>query len=144
MSIVDEKRVKFTSFDSYIIYNVFCLTFRRNPQILIEIKILEAISRKNKGPTKPRTTNGNKAKDCMVVHYAAQPYCSHWGHARVGARQCVCQCVHARLCVCQCVGARPCKDGRAVRLPQPARFAIFLLFNAILFLFGGRPFVGFL
>ena len=67
MSIIDKKRVKFTSFDSYYVYNVLCLTFKRNPQVLIERKILKAISRKNRGPTKPRTTNRNKAKDCTVV-----------------------------------------------------------------------------
>ena len=33
MPIVDEKRVKFTSFDSYCVSNVLYLTFRRNPRV---------------------------------------------------------------------------------------------------------------
>ena len=52
MSNFDE-RVKLTSFESYHAYNVFCLTLRRNPQVLIERKTLGAISRTSRGTRKP-------------------------------------------------------------------------------------------
>ena len=62
MSVIDEKRVKLTSFDSYCVYNVLCLTFRRNPWVLTESKTLEAVLRKIKSLTKPRRTDVNKAE----------------------------------------------------------------------------------
>ena len=135
MSIVDKKRVKFTSFDWYCVYNVLCLTFRRNPRVLIEKKILEVISRKNRDPTKLRRTDGNKAKDCTAVHHAAQPCCSHRGHAR----PCVCQCVGAQPWVCQCVGARPCVEARPCACPEFARSRFFSYLMQFLLLIWGRP-----
>ena len=46
MSNVD--KIKFTSFESYHAYNVFCLTFMRNIRVLIERKTSSVISRKDK------------------------------------------------------------------------------------------------
>ena len=52
--------IKFTPFVSYRVYSVFCFTFRRNVQVLIERKTFGAISRKNRGPTKSRRTTRSK------------------------------------------------------------------------------------
>ena len=71
--------IEFTRFVSYCAYNVFYLTFRRNLYILIERKILEAISTKNSGLTMPQRTDGNKTNDHMAVHHAAQLCSSHRG-----------------------------------------------------------------
>ena len=80
--------VKFTSFESFCAYNVFCLTFRRNPQILIERKTLEVISRKNRGSAKPQRINGSKTEGCATM-LQAQKLCTVGtvGHTAVrGAR----------------------------------------------------------
>ena len=97
--IVDEKKVKFTSFDLYCVCNVLCLTFRRNPQVLIERKTLEAISRKNRGPTKPQRIDGDKAKDRTAVHHVAQPCCSH-GTTHGQAHSSACASAWAHNCTC--------------------------------------------
>ena len=89
--------IKFTPFVSYCSYNVLCLTFRRNLQVLIERKIVKAISKNNRGLTTPRKTDGNNTKDRTVVH-AAWSCCSNQDHARPGARPCVWPCVGARPC----------------------------------------------
>jgi len=66
--------IKFNPFVSYHAYNVFCLNFRRNLWVLIERKILEAISRKNKGLTTPRTMTKARqkiAQPCTTAHNRA-------------------------------------------------------------------------
>ena len=135
MSIADEKRVKFTSFDTYCLYNVLCLTFKRNPDILIERKILEAISRKNKGLTKPRRIDENKAKDRMVVHHAAQRCYSHRDHPWSGARPCICQCVGARPAMRRCTGVQ-CLSLRSFMIFRP----LYIVFSSY---FGETSWVAF-
>ena len=133
------KRVKFTSFDSYCVYNMLCLIFRINPRVLIERKILEAISRKNRGLTKPRRTDENKPNDRKAMHHAAQPCCSHRGHARSGAWPCM------RQCVCYCVGAWPAmRWGTVVHSPGPHSFVIFRpLYIVFSSYFGRTSWLGF-
>ena len=67
MLIVDEKRVKLTSFESYCIYNVFCLTFRRNFQVLIERMTSGAISGKEQ-------RSDNSPKNQRKQHKRSQGY----------------------------------------------------------------------
>jgi len=69
------QRVKFTSFESYSVYNVLCLTFRRNGRVLIESKTLEVISRKNRGSIKSQKTKRSKTKEHTAGH-AFPPACA--------------------------------------------------------------------
>jgi len=145
MSIVDEKRVKFTSFDSYYVYNVLCLTFRRNPRILIKRKILEVISRKNRGPTKPWRTDWNKVKDHTVVHHAPrspEPRTVRSTAVREPVRVLVHCRTPVRVPVCWCMADHASRHGCA--FPGLRSCVIFRpLYIVFSSYFGGTSWLGF-
>jgi len=76
MSNLDEKRVKFTSFESYSAYNIFCLTFKENSRVLIERKTLEAISRKTIRTIKSQRTESRRLEEHQPCTSTTPPCCS--------------------------------------------------------------------
>jgi len=131
MSIVDEKRVKFTSFESHCTYNVLCLTFRGNLWVLIERKTLGTISRKDRGTKKPRTTKESKPEERTAALQRNTTVLQKSGPCRAthGYTQ-GCAWAHS----CPCVEALPC-GLYACKAEQSLEF-----FKAdFLILFWGRP-----
>jgi len=62
------------NFLRYCAYNVFHITFRRNPRVLIEKKTLGLSLRKNRAPTNPRVPREAKFEDQRA--HLQQPCCS--------------------------------------------------------------------
>uniref|UniRef100_A0A7C8ZHJ6 Uncharacterized protein n=1 Tax=Opuntia streptacantha TaxID=393608 RepID=A0A7C8ZHJ6_OPUST len=128
--------VKFTSFKSYRTYNVFHLTFTRNPWVVIENNTLEAILRKNRSLQSHRVPRKYNRR----MHS-----CATEAHDRTAELEAMHVCMHNRVSYQCVVHGYPCVETWPCIVSYlSARLDSFSTFIKDFSFFFRGPFAGFL